>query len=62
MRAHAGAAAVRRAKPLTPPPPSSLHARARARLKLFRRDGTLVTADARGFVAGDTAGKAFPWA
>ena len=31
-------------------------------LKLFRRDGTLVTADGRAKVMGDMAGASFPWA
>ncbi len=31
-------------------------------LKLYRRDGTLVTADARGKVSADPTGKSFPWA
>jgi hypothetical protein len=30
-------------------------------LKLFRRDGTLVTGDARGFVTSDPEGASFPW-
>lgn len=31
-------------------------------LKLFRRDGSLVTADARSKVSADPSGAAFPWA
>ncbi len=31
-------------------------------LKLFKRDGTLVTGDARGHVTSDAAGARFPWA
>jgi len=46
---------------------SRARARARSRparpsCRLFRRDGTLVTAKAREFVAGDAAGAKFPWA
>jgi hypothetical protein len=50
------------AVPFGSKPPCGSDVRGIPTLKLFRRDGSLVTADGRGKVSSDPSGASFPWA